>query len=204
MLFLRWKTQELSGASPLDPHWTPRGPSSGSWTPRRKARERCPLRFLFLINGAPNHPLPRAPSIKVTPLNKGNNFTTSIPSYVNSTTQPETINSRLASQLNIDCSTALIKVPVGSKPNNQSLHPFEHHPTRNTLNRQTLNITNNNQTQTLHVTNMRPYTKHSKYKPRKPRTALVKYWNQNSDSYIIQHWKAWNNSNPMSSAHYSK
>ena len=51
--------------------------------------------------------------------------------------------------------------------------PFEHHPTTNTLNQQTLNITNNNQTQTLHVTNMRPYTKHSKYKPRKPRTALV-------------------------------
>ena len=70
-------------------------------------------------------------------------------------------------------STALIKVPVGSKPNNQSLHPFENHPTTNTLNQQTLNITNNNQTQTLHVTNMPPYTKHSKYKPRKPRTALV-------------------------------
>ena len=45
--------------------------------------------------------------------------------------------------------------------------------TTNTLNQQTLNITNNNQTQTLQVTNMRPYTKHSKYKPRKPRTALV-------------------------------
>ena len=59
------------------------------------------------------------------------------------------------------------------QPNNQTLHPFEHHPTTNTLNKQTLNITNNNQTQTLHVTNMRPYTKHSKYKPRKPRTALV-------------------------------
>ena len=104
-----------------------------------------------------------------------NNFTASIPSYVNSTIQPETINNRLASQLNIDGSTALIKVPVGSKPNNQSLHPFEHHPTTNTLNQQTLNITNNNQTQTLHVTvtNMRPFTKHSKYKPRKPRTALV-------------------------------
>ena len=70
-------------------------------------------------------------------------------------------------------STALIKVLVGSKPNNQSLHPFENHPTTNTLNQQTLNITNNNQTQTLHVTNMPPYTKHSKYKPRKPRTALV-------------------------------
>ena len=69
--------------------------------------------------------------------------------------------------------TALIKVPVGSKPNNQTLHPFEHHPTTNTLNQQTLNITNNNQTQTLHVTNMRTFTKHSKYKPRKPRTALV-------------------------------
>ena len=70
-------------------------------------------------------------------------------------------------------STALIKVPVGSKPNNQSLHPFENHPTTNTVNQQTLNITNNNQTQTLHATNMPPYTKHSKYKPRKPRTALV-------------------------------
>ena len=84
--------------------------------------------------------------------------------YVNSTIQPETTNNRLASQLNTDGSTALIKVPVGSKPNNQSLNPFEHHPTTNTLNQQTLNITNNNQTQTLHVTNMRPYTKHSKYK----------------------------------------
>ena len=73
-------------------------------------------------------------------------------------------------------STALIKVPVGSKPNNQSLHPFENHPTTNTFNQQTLNITNNNQTQTLHVTNMPPYTKHSKYKPRKPRTALVIYF----------------------------
>ena len=106
---------------------------------------------------------------------KGYNFTSSIPSYFNSTIQPETINNRLASQLiNIDGSTALIKVPVGSKkPNNQSLHPFEHHPTTNTLNQQTLNITNNNQTRILHVTNMRPYTKHSKYKPRKPRTALV-------------------------------
>ena len=70
-------------------------------------------------------------------------------------------------------STALIKVPVGSKPNNQSLQPFENHPTTTTLNQQTLNITNNNQTQTLHVTNKPPYTKHSKYKPRKPRTALV-------------------------------
>ena len=70
-------------------------------------------------------------------------------------------------------STALIKVPVGSKPNNQSLHPFENHPTTYTLNQQTLNITNNNQTQTLDATNMPPYTKHSKYKPRKPRTALV-------------------------------
>ena len=104
---------------------------------------------------------------------KGNNFTASIPSYVNSIIQPETINNRLASQLNINDSTALIKVPVGSKPNNQSLHPFEHHLTTNTLNQQTLNITNNNQTQTLHVTNMRTYTKHSKYKLRKPRTALV-------------------------------
>ena len=55
----------------------------------------------------------------------------------------ETINNRLASQLNIDGTTALIKVPVGSKPNNQTLHPFEHHPTTNTLNQQTLNITNN-------------------------------------------------------------
>ena len=105
--------------------------------------------------------------------NKGNNFTASIPSYVNSTIHPETINNRRASQLNIDGSIALIKVPVGSKPNNRSLHPFEHHPTTNTINLQTLNITNNNQTQTLHVTNMRPYAKHSKYKPRKPRTALV-------------------------------
>ena len=51
--------------------------------------------------------------------------------------------------------------------------PFKHHPTTNTLNQQTLSITNNNQTQTLHVTNKRPYTKHSKYKLRKPRTALV-------------------------------
>ena len=92
---------------------------------------------------------------------KSNNFTASIPSYVNSTIQPETINNRLASQLNINGSTALIKVPVGSKANNQSLHPFEHHLTTNTLNQQTLNITNNNQTQTLHVINMRPYTKHS-------------------------------------------
>ena len=79
--------------------------------------------------------------------NKGNNFTASIPSYVNSTIHPETINNRRASQLNIDGSIALIKVPVGSKPNNQSLHPFEHHPTTNTINLQTLNITNNNQTQ---------------------------------------------------------
>ena len=78
--------------------------------------------------------------------NKGNNFTASIPSYVNSTVHPEIINNRLASQLDIDGSIALIKVPVGSKPNNQSLHPFEHHPTTNTLNQQTLNITNNNQT----------------------------------------------------------
>ena len=93
--------------------------------------------------------------------NKGNNFTASIPSYVNSIIQPEKINNRLASQLNVNGSTALIKVPVGSKPNNQSLHPFEHHLTTNTLNQQTLNITNNNQTQTLHVINMRPYTKHS-------------------------------------------
>ena len=46
MLFLSWKTQELSEASPLDPHW---GPSSGSWTPRRKARARCPLR-IFVLN----------------------------------------------------------------------------------------------------------------------------------------------------------
>ena len=61
--------------------------------------------------------------------NKGNNFTASITSYVNSTIHPEIINNRLASQLNIDGSIALIKVPVGSKSNNQSLHPFEHHPT---------------------------------------------------------------------------
>ena len=108
--------------------------------------------------------------------NKGNNFTASIPSYVNSTIQPETINNRLASQLNINGGTALIKVPVGSKPNNQSLHPFEHHLTTNTLNQQTLSITNNKQTQALHVIKMCPYTKHSpKYKPRKPRTALV-FW----------------------------
>ena len=57
--------------------------------------------------------------------------------------------------LNINGSTALIKVLVGSKPNNQSLHPFEHHLITNTLNQQTLNITNNNQKQ--HVINMRPY-----------------------------------------------
>ena len=82
-------------------------------------------------------------------------------------------NNKQPSQLNIGGTTALIKVPVGSKPNNQTLYTFEHHPTTNTLNQQTLNITNNNQTQTLHVTNMPPYTKHSKYKPRKPRTALV-------------------------------
>ena len=121
--------------------------------------------------------------------NKGNNFTASIPSYVNSTIHPETINNRRASQLNIDGSIALIKVPVGSKPNNQSLHPFEHHPTTNTINLQTLNITNNNQTQTLHVTNMRPYTKHSKYKPRKPRTALVYLWSEHIPS-------EWENTRP--------
>ena len=66
MLFLHWKTQELSKASPLNPNW---GPSSGFWTPRRKARTRCPLRCpLLLINGHLIIPCPRAPSSKVTPL----------------------------------------------------------------------------------------------------------------------------------------
>ena len=60
VLFLRWKTQELSGASPLDPHWTPLGPFIiGLPGPHAARLARVALfDFLFLINGAPNHLLP--------------------------------------------------------------------------------------------------------------------------------------------------
>ena len=59
MLFGRWKTQELSGASPLDPHWSPLGPFIGLMDPTPQgSRALPPSIFLFLINGAPNHPLP--------------------------------------------------------------------------------------------------------------------------------------------------
>ena len=58
MLFLCWKTQELSGASPLDPHLTPLGPFIGLLDPTPQGWHALPFPiFLFLINGAPNHPL---------------------------------------------------------------------------------------------------------------------------------------------------
>ena len=80
MLFLHWKTQELPGALSSGPsrYFTPgphRGPSlSGPLdsTSRGSCALRTSIFFTlrkrFLINGAPSHPFPRAPSSKVTPL----------------------------------------------------------------------------------------------------------------------------------------
>ena len=53
------KNTRALGASPLDPHWTLLGALHRAPGPHAARLERVALfDFLFLINGAPNHPLP--------------------------------------------------------------------------------------------------------------------------------------------------
>ena len=42
----------------MDPHWTPLGPFIGLLDPTPQGSRALLFDFLFLINGAPNHPLP--------------------------------------------------------------------------------------------------------------------------------------------------